>query len=75
MLHLGEFRHVLDGGGFEIYGEAGPEAVGGFDDVALGSGHDFEVDVAVEVVFVADEVDNFDHAFGGFGAGAGDAGA
>ena len=75
MLHLGELVHVLDGCGLEVYGEAGSELVCGFDDVSFGAGHDFEVDVAVEVVFVADEVDDLDHTLGGFGAGSGDAGA
>ena len=66
---------MLDGCGLEVYGEAGSELVCGFDDVSFGAGHDFEVDVAVEVVFVADEVDDLDHSLGGFGAGSGDAGA
>ena len=47
----------------------------GFDDVFFGAGHDFEVDVSVELVFVADKVDYFDHSLGCFGSGAGDSGA
>lgn len=75
VLHLGEFVHLFDGGGFEVYRESGSEEVCGFDDVALGAGHDFEVDVAVEFVFVADEVDDLDHSLGGLGSGSGDSGA
>ena len=70
-----EFVHVFDGGGLEVYGESGTEFVCGFDDVSLSAGHDFEVDVAVVAVFVADDVDDLDHSLGGLGAGAGNAGA
>ena len=73
VLHLGELVHVFDGGGFEVYGESASEEVRRFDDIALGSGHDLEMDVAVEFVFVADEVDDFDHSLCGLGSGAGDA--
>lgn len=46
----------------------------GFDDVLFGAGHDFEVYVSVELVFVADDVNDFDHPLGRFGTCAGDAG-
>ena len=75
VLHLAELVHVLDGCGLEVYGETCSEFVSGFDDVAFSAGHYFEVDVAVVAVFVADNVDDLDHAFGGLGASACDAGA
>ena len=60
VLHLAEPPHALDRRRFEVHGQAGPQPVGLLDVLVLGARHDLEVNVPLEVVLVADEIDDLD---------------
>ena len=60
---------------FDVNREASAEPVCFLDELVLGAGHYFHVDVAFEAVLVAYRVHDLEQPFGGLGTAAGDAGA
>ena len=75
VLHLAEPPHALDRRRLKVDGQAGPQTVGLLNVLVLGARHDLEVNVPLEVVLVADEVDDLDELLRRLRAGTRHAGA